>query len=215
MMLHRMGWPFSKVIYPQLTWTRPAGPAQEVFLTFDDGPIPEVTEFVLDALAQYGASATFFCVGDNVRKHPALFGRLLREGHQVGNHTQHHLNGWNTPLAQYADDAQQCRLQMEALGGLRPGAQGKPLFRPPYGRIGRAQMARLLPHYEIVMWHVLSGDFSPTLSPERCLSKTLQYTRPGSIVVFHDNLKAIDRLYYALPRFLQHAREQGWAFGKL
>ncbi|WP_373513561.1 polysaccharide deacetylase family protein [Persicitalea sp.] len=183
-------------------------PADEktIYLTFDDGPISEVTEFVLDTLADYNASATFFCIGDNVRKHPTIFELIKTQGHSVGNHTFNHLNGWDTEDGTYLSNIQKCAEQLKIPTSL---------FRPPYGRIKKSQAKHLLPGKTIVMWDVLTGDFSQKISPEICLKKTIQYGRPGSIILFHDSLKARKNMEYALPRALKHFKNQGYSFRAL
>lgn len=183
-------------------------PANEsaIYLTFDDGPIPEVTEFVLETLEKYHAKATFFCIGDNVHKYPLIFDRLKYHGHSIGNHTFNHLNGWETNDEKYLNNVNQCDQML--------GNQAK-LFRPPYGRIKKSQAKLILPKKDIVMWDVLSGDFSSSISPERCLNKTLKYTRPGSILLFHDSIKAKNNMEYALPRVLEHFGSLGYKFKKL
>lgn len=181
-----------KPLLREFTWQM-AGTGRSVYLTFDDGPIPEVTPWVLDTLASYGARATFFCLGRNVQADPGLFERIRHEGHSVGNHTYNHLNGWNTPARAYLRDVLLC----QAITGTR-------LFRPPYGRITRQQSGALGKHFSLVMWDVLSGDFDTTIDGERCLRNVVDHTTPGSIIVFHDSLKAEDRLRYALPRVLDH-----------
>jgi peptidoglycan-N-acetylglucosamine deacetylase len=206
MFLHRTpalaGW-----LWPHFWWRRPAQGLQ-AYLTFDDGPVPEITEWVLETLRAHQAKATFFCVGDNVAKHPTIFARLLAEGHAVGNHTFHHVNGRRTALTPYLAEVDQCRQAME------PAAQatGRALFRPPYGRLTQAQAQALRPRYQVVMWDVLTGDFSHQISPKRCLAKALQYTRPGSIVLWHDSRKAFAKVQFALPRYLAALREKGYEF---
>lgn len=204
MYFHQTPW-LLKRWHPHFLWSQPTREPL-IHLTFDDGPIPEVTEWVLKTLSAWQAKATFFCVGDNVRKYPALFGEVIAHGHRVGNHTFHHLNGWRTNLADYLANVERCRQAM----GLPPG---KPLlFRPPYGRITRSQACWLRQSYRIVMWDVLTGDFDPNLSPDQCLRNALRYTQGGSIVVFHDSLKARQNLQYALPRYLEHFSRAGYYF---
>jgi len=190
-------------LFPNFTWTIPSE-EKVLYLTFDDGPIPEVTPWVLQQLKDYEAHATFFCVGENVRKYPKVFQEVLRDGHAVGNHTDHHLNGWMTENVPYFHDVRRAA-----------GEVGTVLFRPPYGRIKPKQAQFLQRHYRIVMWDVLSGDFDFKISKEQCLANVVNNAGPGSIVVFHDSLKAWDRLEYALPRVLEHFSQQGYRFEKL
>lgn len=178
-----------------------------LYLTFDDGPIPEVTPWVLETLSQYAGKATFFCIGDNVRKHPAIYQRIREEGHAVGNHTFNHLNGWKTSRDAYLENVGKCAELVDSS-----------LFRPPYGRIRRKQAQRLVAadnRYRIIMWDVLSGDFDTGLSPEKCLRNVLKHTENGSIVVFHDSLKAERRLRYVLPRALQYWQEKEFKLNKI
>lgn len=172
-----------------------------LFLTFDDGPIPEITPWVLDTLEAYGAKATFFCVGDNVRKHPEIYQSLLDRGHAVGNHTCHHLNGWKTANDKYYSDIEECRTLVSS-----------DLFRPPYGRLTPSQMRRLKRQYRLVMWDVLSKDYDLKISNEACLENVTGHARRGSIVVFHDSLKAKSRLEFALPRVLEYYSKKGFRF---
>lgn len=192
---------------PQYTWKIDTQ-QPTIYLTFDDGPIPEVTEYVLDQLKQYQAKATFFCVGDNVRKHPEIYQQLIAQGHRTGNHTYHHLNGWKTDDEAYLNNVEQCYQTMNEAGS----QPLQPLFRPPYGKIKRNQMKQLKARYRIIMWEVLTYDFDPTLAPEACLQKAIDCTSPGSIVVFHDSVKSIDKLRYVLPRYLAHFADKGFGF---
>lgn len=185
------------------TWQIPTT-EKILYLTFDDGPIPEATPWVLDVLLQHSAKATFFCVGDNVRKHPAVFQRILSEGHAVGNHTFNHLNGWKTQTFNYLKNVQRCGDFVSS-----------PFFRPPYGVLRPSQFRELKTHYKIVMWDVLSGDFDADLSPEQCLRNVLDNVQPGSIILFHDSLKAAKRMQYALPKVLEKLGGEGWRFDKL
>lgn len=189
-----------QALRPAYLWRVPTA-ERVLYLTFDDGPIPEVTPWVLDLLQQHQAKATFFCVGDNVRRHPGIFQQLLAAGHAVGNHTYHHLNGWHTGNLLYFHDVRRCARLVQSR-----------LFRPPYGRLLPRQRSFLERHYRIVMWDVLSGDFDAALPPEMCLRNVLDHAEPGSIVVFHDSLKAERRLRYVLPRVLEHFAGEGWRF---
>ncbi|CCH53839.1 polysaccharide deacetylase [Fibrisoma limi BUZ 3] len=192
-----------RTVYPEFWWKVDDDTEPTIYLTFDDGPIPDVTEFVLEQLDKYAAQATFFCIGDNVRKHHDVFYYVIEAGHMIGNHTFNHLNGWKTEDELYLENIQLCQEQI----GFDTG-----LFRPPYGRIKKSQAAALLDTHAVVMWDVLTGDFDQTLSPEVCLRKTLQYTEPGSIVVFHDSLKAWPTMRYVLPRTLAYFAERGYSF---
>lgn len=188
---------------PGYTWRIPTSD-RTLFLTFDDGPIPEVTPWVLNTLRAFEAKATFFCVGDNVRKHPAVFQQVVGDGHAVGNHTFNHLNGWKTDTAAYLQNVAKCQKMVHSNW-----------FRPPYGRLKPAQKKALLRDYQIVMWDVLSGDFSPNITPEKCLDNVLAHAKKGSIVLMHDSLKAERNLRYTLPRVLEHFKEKGFQFEAL
>ncbi|UBM58584.1 polysaccharide deacetylase family protein [Marinilongibacter aquaticus] len=193
--------------YPGLIWQKKAK-KPTIYLTFDDGPIPDVTDFVLHTLAQFGARATFFCIGDNIRKHPEEFARILQAGHRVGNHTYNHLKGWETDDSAYLENITQCQKYL-------PENEQKTLLRPPYGRIKRSQIQALKEAYEIVMWTVLTQDYDQKLAAETCLSKSIAATKPNSIVVFHDSLKAEKNLRFVLPKFLAHFAEKGFHFESL
>jgi len=181
-------------------------PSEEkrIYLTFDDGPIPEITPGVLRMLEERNIHATFFCVGNNVKQHPDLFVQVSGAGHAIGNHTFHHLNGWKTPPAEYLQDVIRCNEYFKTS-----------LLRPPYGRITPTQYFLLRKQFRIILWSVLSGDYNPGISGEQCLLNVITHTRPGSIVVFHDSLKAKDNLFYTLPRFLDHFLNEGYRFEKL
>lgn len=195
-----------KKLYPKLIWNTGNAPRQ-IYLTFDDGPIPIVTPFVLNILRQYSAKATFFCIGDNVRKHPDIFEQVKNDGHAIGNHTYNHLKGWDTDDQPYLSNF----LLADELLDTK-------LFRPPYGRIKRSQV-KLLQNaksdLQIIMWSVLSGDFDINLKPEKCLENVIKNTRPGDIVLFHDSLKAKERMEYALPRAMEVWSKKGYEFGLL
>jgi peptidoglycan/xylan/chitin deacetylase (PgdA/CDA1 family) len=203
-MVHRTPF-FFPWLYPALTWRIPDA-TKKLFLTFDDGPVPGPTEFVVDTLAAAKVKGTFFCIGDNVRKHPAVYRSLLEHGHRVGNHTFNHLNGWRTSTENYLDNVRACTDVMH-----ETVSASQPLFRPPYGRITRAQI-RGLSSFKIVMWDALSMDYRRTLNPQRCLRNTIAAARDGSIVVFHDSVKAEKNLRYTLPRFIDHFKSLGFEF---
>ncbi|MGB1041865.1 MAG: polysaccharide deacetylase family protein [Tenacibaculum sp.] len=184
---------------------------KEIYLTFDDGPIPEVTDFVLDVLKKHNAKATFFCIGDNIKKHPAIFNRIIKEKHAIGNHTFNHLNGWKTNKATYLNNVLLCETAI--LNTIDTSQNTSKLFRPPYGKIKKSQAKELLKkEYKIIMWDVLSADFDTTITKEKCLQNVLKNTTNGSIVVFHDSLKAKEKLVYALPKFLEAFTKKGYQF---
>lgn len=177
-----------------------------IYLTFDDGPIPVVTEQVIKTLESFGATATFFCIGDNVRKHPDIFSELKKQGHSIGNHTFNHLNGWKTDNKAYLDNFYRCQDILETETNL---------FRPPYGRIRKAQYELLPQGTRVIMWDVLTGDFSPEISPETALTKSKNLTRPGTIVLMHDSLKAEQKMSYILPGLLDFFSEKQYKFEAL
>jgi len=184
---------------------------KELFLTFDDGPIPGPTDFALETLKKYSSKATFFCIGDNVQKHPNIVKKIIEDSHVIGNHTFNHVKGWSTSLEKYIENVDQCDLELQSS---RLEARGLKLFRPPYGRITRRQI-KALSDYKIIMWDVLTIDYNKNVSPEACLKNSIRATLPGSIIVFHDSLKAERNMMYALPRFIEHFLAQGYVFKAL
>jgi len=192
-------------LYPSLTW-RMDGQEKVIYLTFDDGPIPELTPFVLSELEKVGVKATFFCVGDNINRNPHIFEEILKAGHSVGNHTYNHLNGWKHSTQAYIEN-------VEMTTGLIQQylPNWKKIMRPPYGKITSAQIKQLS-EYTIYMWDVLSGDFDHKLTAENCLSESVKASKEGSIVVFHDNIKASERLQTALPKYIDHFQNKGYSF---
>ena len=194
-----------RALYPSFTWQMPEN-NRSIYLSFDDGPHPDITPFVLDQLKDYKAKASFFCIGDNIVKYSKVYERIVNEGHTVGNHTQNHLNGWKSTTAKYLEN-------VEAAASYIQGN----LFRPPYGKIKRFQAKQLQENrgLKIIMWSVLSGDFDQQILPEKCLQNVLLNTRSGSIVVFHDSEKAWQRLAYALPKVLEYFTEKGYSFEKI
>ncbi|HLN52188.1 MAG TPA: polysaccharide deacetylase family protein [Lentimicrobium sp.] len=186
----------------QVVWSVKA--AKTLYLTFDDGPVPEITPLILQMLKEYDAKATFFCVGNNIQKYPHLYEQIIKEGHATGNHTFSHLNGFKASNQKYFDDIFRCNEYINS-----------GLFRPPHGRIKLSQFHFLNKKYKIIMWSVLTGDYNSKLSKERVLKNAIRYSKEGSIIVFHDSLKASDRLLYALPQVLKNFSDQGFKFEKL
>ena len=181
----------------------------ELYLTFDDGPVPGPTEFALEELHKVYAKATFFCIGDNVRKYPAVFKSIVKEGHTIGNHTFNHLSGWKTSTDNYLDNIRKLDTLLSSMKESAPN-----LFRPPYGKITPSQI-RALRAYRIVMWDVLTKDYDRSLSSESCLRNSIAAARPGSIIVFHDSYKAENNLRFVLPRLISHFAERGYTFKAL
>ena len=190
--------------FPAYTWRRQAF-CKKLYLTFDDGPGSETTPWIIDTLNRYQAKATFFCVGANVFNHGDLLQTILSNGHSVGNHTHLHLDGWKNSASKYVRDVEEC-------GKHFPSSY----FRPPYGKITKQQAGILRNKgFEIVLWDVLSYDFDNTVNPDRALQKIVSYAKPGSIIVFHDNIKAINNLKVILPRFLDQFYQLGYSFPPL
>ena len=175
-----------------------------IYLTFDDGPIEGLTPWVLDTLKQYGVKATFFCVGNNVEINHLIYERILNEGHKAGNHTYDHIKGWKSKTRDYLQNVERC----EQLTKTK-------LFRPPYGRIKMPQFTRLIKEYKIVFWDVLTYDYDKLVTPETCLQNSIKYTRNGSIVVFHDNMKAQKNLKFVLPKYIEHFLKLNYKFSVL
>lgn len=199
-----------KKLYPSLIWNKERN-AKKLYITFDDGPIREVTEYVLEELEKFKALATFFCVGENIKKHQDVFQKVISKGHAIGNHTYNHLNGFKTLTPFYLENIKAaCDIITENSSG-----SASRLFRPPYGRITRKQIQALTPTYDIIMWDVLTGDFDKNLSPEKCLKAVLRYSKPGSILVFHDSVKTYSTVKFVLPRVLNHFMNLGYEFEKL
>lgn len=196
---------------PSCTWQVNTS-KKELFLTFDDGPIPGITEWVLDVLNQYNVKATFFCVGDNIAKHPTIFRKVVENGHSVGNHTFNHLKGWKTNNEQYYQNIQKWE-ETVFNSGLR--LSNKPLFRPPYGQISFVQAKYLRKSYEIVMWSIITGDFDKTLDAENCLVKSLKMSENGTVIVFHDSVKSEQNIKTILPRYIENALKMGFSFSRM
>lgn len=192
-----------KMFIPGVTWRRKSA-GKTIFLTFDDGPVPEVTPHVLDMLDEYGWKATFFCVGENVQKYPDLYQEIIRRGHRTGNHTHNHLKGFRVDVQKYVDNVHLASQYIES-----------DLFRPPYGRIRPRQKRLLQADYEIIMWDLLTQDYDKMLTPEGIMQKIKHKTRKGSIVLFHDSIKARNNVMAVLPRAIEFWNQQGYTYGLL
>lgn len=203
-----------KWIFKKRIWEGPAN-QKVVYLTFDDGPIPEVTPWVLEQLKEFDARATFFCIGDNVQKHPEIFRQIVAEGHSFGNHTFNHLNGWKTTTPEYVLNSLKAHhILKKNLPETIPVKN--PLFRPPYGRLKGSQEKELQKRdFKVIMWSILSMDYDKNISREKCLRNVIDHAKPGSIVVFHDSLKAQPHLTYALPNVLKYFSQKGYSFKAL
>lgn len=194
---------FLQRLFSKYTFSLPTS-EKVIYLTFDDGPISEVTPWVLEQLAAYNAKATFFMIGDNVRKYPKVYAQVLNEKHRIGNHTFNHLNGWKTTNEIYFKNVAECAAVIDTK-----------LFRPPYGKLKPSQAKYLRKQYQIVLWDILSGDFDATISSEQCLDNILKNAEKGSIIVFHDSLKAEKHLRFVLPKVLEHFSKKGFVFKKV
>lgn len=189
---------FQKLL-PHAKWHMRTPSEKTVYLTFDDGPTEEATEWILNDLERFNAKATFFCVGANVERHPQLYKKIIDQGHSVGNHTQHHADGFKKSGAAYLRDVIHCKSVIDSN-----------LFRPPYGRLPNQVARALSSQYEIVMWDVLSGDFDPKITSRQCLNNVLDNIESGSIVVLHDNVKSFDKIKFVLPKILGHLDAAGF-----
>lgn len=190
-----------KKIFPDLTWDIPTQD-KSIYLTFDDGPVESITDWVLSVLKDYGVKATFFCIGKNVVQNPKLYEKILEANHKVGNHTYNHIKGWNATNKTYYEDVEKCRQLVDSQ-----------IFRPPYGKILFSQSKALIAKgYEIIMWDVMSGDFDTNTTPQQCLANVIKHTQSGSIIVFHDSLKAANNMKFAMPLFIEYFLNEGFEF---
>ena len=192
-----------KNIFNNITWNINTD-KKVVYLTFDDGPIPEITEKILLALDLFDAKATFFCVGENVKRYPDIYRKILYAGHTTGNHTYSHLNGLKVSTEEYLENIEKASKYINSK-----------LFRPPHGRMKSSQQSIIEQNYRIVLWDVLSYDFNQKLSKESCFGNVKHFTRPGSVIVFHDNVKAVKNMFYALTQTLLLYKEAGYSFEAL
>ena len=202
---------FVKTLFPNFIWNINTN-NKEIFLTFDDGPTPEITNWVLETLKAYNAKATFFCIGNNIEKHPLVFKNIIEEGHTIGNHTYNHLKGWKHKTNTYLEDIKKTQELIDSKSE-RHQHTSLNLFRPPYGKIKSKQSKQTLAlGYKIIMWDVLSYDWDIAVTEKRCLENVISTAKEGSIIVFHDSVKASRNLKYALPKVLEYYSEKGYSF---
>ncbi|WP_395065178.1 polysaccharide deacetylase family protein [Flavobacterium sp.] len=194
-----------KKLFSNYVWDIPNNESK-VYLTFDDGPTPEITEWTLKQLEKHKAKATFFCIGDNIKKYPEIFNKVIASGNAIGNHTFNHLNGWKTETSNYIENTKLCTAEISKLK-----TANCHLFRPPYGKIKPSQSKPIRKlGYKIIMWDIISYDFDTTITPEKCLENVLKNVKSGSIIVFHDSKKAFYNLEYTLPRVLEFLNKNGF-----
>ena len=199
-----------ELLYPEVLW-HGARDKKHIYLTFDDGPVPEVTEYILDLLLEHKIKATFFCVGENVVRNQDIFLRIVNEGHCIGNHTYSHLNGWKVQEQEYINNIEACSDVFKKLGydvEVR-------LFRPPYGKIKRKTLSKIKKNYEIIMWDVLSYDFSNKVSAQKCLNKSLRHTKNGSIIIFHDSKKTFSKIKLVISQYVKFLKGKNYEFRML
>ncbi len=199
-----------KSLFPNLLWDVQTK-SKDIYLTFDDGPTPKITNWVLEILKQYNAKATFFCIGKNIEKHPDIFKHIIDDGHTVANHTYNHIKGWKTKTKNYLDEVVLCENALKA-----QNFKSKQLFRPPYGQITPKQINKLQEQgYKIVMWNVLSVDWDNSITEETCLNNVINHANSGSIIVLHDSVKASKNMTYVLPKVLEYFTDKGFAFKRI
>lgn len=217
-------------MFPNYVWDIPTD-SKELYLTFDDGPTPEITNWTLDVLKQYNAKATFFCIGANIEKHPDIFQNIIKDEHAIGNHTYHHIKGWKTNIKDYVFEVEKAQAEIEKFPNPNSKFQDNSvkqstfknqqspinnLFRPPHGQITPNQGKKLIAlNYKVIMWDVLSFDWQKETSEEECLANVISKSKKGSIIVFHDSVKASKNMMYALPKVLEYFSEAGFKFKSL
>lgn len=203
---------FIKRIFPNYVWDF-SSKDKILYLTFDDGPTPEITNWTLNTLKQYNAKATFFCIGNNIEKHPEIFNSIIEEGHHIGNHTHNHVKGWKTTKRAYINNVEQAQDTIVKSITKNKHLPKTNLFRPPFGKIKNSQAKALIKlKYKIIMWSVISIDWDKKLSKEQCLKNVIKYAKNGNIIVFHDSIKASKNMTYALPKVLEHFNNKGYIF---
>lgn len=191
------------LFYPDLIW-RIQSPGKKLYLTFDDGPEKSVTPELLEILNQFNAKATFFCVGEKAEKNPGILDQIREGGHSIGNHTYHHIKGKSVDTKLFLEDVEKCNKMLDTN-----------LFRPPHGSIKYKQIKSLKKQYQLFMWTLLPGDFDPKISKEKCLQRSIKYTKNGTIIVYHDNKKTKDKVLYAVPKYIEHFQKLGYTFETL
>ncbi|MDC3388574.1 polysaccharide deacetylase family protein [Flavobacteriaceae bacterium] len=200
---------FIKRLFQNLTWEINTS-KKVIYLTFDDGPTPKITNWVLYELEKYNAKATFFCIGKNILNHPDVFENIVTKGHAIGNHTNNHINSWKKQAKLYIENVNQAQ---KIIDPVLNGTNSVKLFRPPYGKLTLSVTKKLVKEdYKIIMWDVLSGDFDQSISKEKCLKNVIENTTSGSIIVFHDSVKASEKLQFTLPKILDHFSKKGFSF---
>ena len=203
---------FIKSLFPSFVWNINTN-SKELYPTFDDGPTPEITDWVLETLASYNAKATFFCIGNNVDNHSQLFKKIIHEGHTIGNHTYNHLKGWKYKTKHYINDIEKAQ---NAIFNLSSEKENTFFFRPPYGKLKTKQAKKLQNlGYRIILWDVLSFDWDASVAKENCLKNVIYSAKEGSIIVFHDSVKASRNLKFALPETLKYFSDKGYVFKAL
>ncbi|WP_299122124.1 polysaccharide deacetylase family protein [uncultured Winogradskyella sp.] len=208
---------FVKTLFPNFIWNINTN-AKELYLTFDDGPTPEITDWVLQTLKKYNAKATFFCIGNNIEKYPEIFQNILDDNHSIGNHTYNHLKGWKTKTKMYVGNVELSdsviNFQVQNSKFIdKYDSESLKLFRPPYGKFKNKQSKKLLElGYRIILWDVLSYDWDKSIREETCFKNVISATKKGSIIVFHDSMKASRNLKYVLPKVLEYYTEKGFKF---
>lgn len=212
---------FVKTLFPNFIWNINTN-SKTLYLTFDDGPTPEITDWVLSTLKQYNAKATFFCIGNNIEKHPKIFQNIVNDGHAIGNHTYNHLKGWKHKTATYIEDVKQTQVLMDSTINNQKSkiknlkSEINKLFRPPYGKFKVKQSRKIQDlDYRIIMWDVLSYDWDKSVSENDCLQNVVSSAKEGSIIVFHDSVKASKNLKFALPKVLEHFTNAGFSFKRI
>ncbi|MDY7396036.1 polysaccharide deacetylase family protein [Aureibaculum sp. 2210JD6-5] len=206
-----------KTLYPNQVWSLPNS-NKEIYLTFDDGPTPEITDWVLNTLQKYSAKATFFCIGNNIEKYPSIFENIIKADHSIGNHTYNHEKGWKTKDEEYVNSVSKTEKIIEKTkkNSELKTLNSELLFRPPYGKMKKSQIKLLRKNnYKIIMWSVLSADFDTTINAEKCLNNVIKNAKSGDIIVFHDSIKAFEKLKMVLPKVLEYYSEKGYKFDRI